>query len=61
MIGPAGFMAAPKPRDCDCPGGKCQPERNEGKHCWRTGAYIPDGEFSSPEGSLNPRDDPVRR
>ena len=49
MIGPAGFMAAPKPRDCDCPGGKCQPERNEGKHCWRTGAYIPEGEFSSPE------------
>ena len=36
--------------ECDCPQGKCQPERNEGCVCWRTRQQIPVGYFSESEG-----------
>lgn len=36
--------------DCKCPGGKCQPELNEGSYCWRSGFHIPEGEFSGTAG-----------
>ena len=38
-----------KRHECDCPQGKCQPERNEGCVCWRSGSYIPRGYFSPAE------------
>lgn len=38
--------------DCKCPAGKCEPESNEGTFCWRSGFFIPTGEFQDEESSL---------
>ena len=33
------------PPECNCPEGKCQPEKNIGMHCWRSGFDIRASDF----------------
>lgn len=37
--------------NCKCPKGRCLPEQNEGTFCWRSGFFIPTGEFQDEESS----------
>lgn len=42
----------PEPaRSCACPAGKCQPEKNVGSHCWRSGCPILASDFPDAVGA----------